>query len=394
MDDNLLFECKAPDFSLLELLSPPCLDPPDPEVDQLPLGGSAESAVNLCLHSSRLRMGVRGSPPLEVSALGGAAGVIDRFPSDASPLSLAPDRIHLRDCYEVPESTILSLMQEAAKLEPPFTSHDTCSMNNNPNPQEECHTLGSTSFLPAPDPQEEDNPPRMVTFPPVSSPGLWAEECRGGTGEVGNGYVLGSCQASDVQSSRADRVGGKGQEGDGHWPMSSTDSHTHPSAPVRTRTPRKQPHPQRSAQSGDPTFQGVTVCMERELVGHLDCRLHITAHYSPGLQQKLTRFRSHSLGHRETPSTPRLSSSEEDPYPGHQRMRRCASCGTQKTPLWRDAEDGTPLCNACGIRYKKYRIRCPKCWHIPKKEGKYFVRCLRCGDPLRLLLNARKGTNC
>lgn len=29
----------------------------------------------------------------------------------------------------------------------------------------------------------------------------------------------------------------------------------------------------------------------------------------------------------------------------------CASCCTTKTPLWRDAEDGTPLCNACGIRW-------------------------------------------
>ncbi|XP_051879679.1 GATA-type zinc finger protein 1 isoform X2 [Pristis pectinata] len=159
---------------------------------------------------------------------------------------------------------------------------------------------------------------------------------------------------------------------------------------VTDRTPRKQPHPQRSAQSGDPSFEGVTVCMERELVGPLDCRLHITAQYSPGLQQKLTRFRSH----RETTLTSHLSSSEEDPCPGHERTRRCASCGTQRTPLWRDAEDGTPLCNACGIRYKKYRIRCPKCWHIPKKEGKCFVRCLRCGDPLRLLMNARKGASC
>lgn len=35
--------------------------------------------------------------------------------------------------------------------------------------------------------------------------------------------------------------------------------------------------------------------------------------------------------------------------------RRCASCRTQRTPLWRDAEDGTPLCNACGIRSAEWR---------------------------------------
>lgn len=36
--------------------------------------------------------------------------------------------------------------------------------------------------------------------------------------------------------------------------------------------------------------------------------------------------------------------------------RCCASCRTQRTPLWRDAEDGTPLCNACGIRLSADRM--------------------------------------
>ncbi|KAJ7353821.1 GATA-type zinc finger protein 1 [Desmophyllum pertusum] len=48
--------------------------------------------------------------------------------------------------------------------------------------------------------------------------------------------------------------------------------------------------------------------------------------------------------------------------------KECASCGTFKTPLWRDAKDGTHLCNACGIRYKKYGIRCVRCWYIPKNK--------------------------
>jgi hypothetical protein len=61
-------------------------------------------------------------------------------------------------------------------------------------------------------------------------------------------------------------------------------------------------------------------------------------------------------------------------------MKECASCGTLKTPLWRDAEDGTPLCNACGIRYKKYRIRCLRCWYIPKKEEKTSSCCTSCGS--------------
>jgi len=31
--------------------------------------------------------------------------------------------------------------------------------------------------------------------------------------------------------------------------------------------------------------------------------------------------------------------------------KRCFSCGTNKTPYWRDGWDGVALCNACGIRF-------------------------------------------
>ncbi|RMC22538.1 hypothetical protein DUI87_00460 [Hirundo rustica rustica] len=63
-----------------------------------------------------------------------------------------------------------------------------------------------------------------------------------------------------------------------------------------------------------------------------DCRLLITA-------------RGHSI-----PAWNRgAASSDDDPSPSTGR-RRCASCGTPRTPMWRTAEGGTLLCNACGIR--------------------------------------------
>ncbi|XP_058579578.1 GATA-type zinc finger protein 1 [Neofelis nebulosa] len=62
--------------------------------------------------------------------------------------------------------------------------------------------------------------------------------------------------------------------------------------------------------------------------------------------------------------------------------RCCASCRTQRTPLWRDAEDGTPLCNACGIRYKKYGTRCSSCWLVPRKSVQPKKLCGRCGVSL------------
>ena len=117
--------------------------------------------------------------------------------------------------------------------------------------------------------------------------------------------------------------------------------------------------------------------------------------------------------------------------------RCCASCKTKRTPLWRDAEDGTPLCNACGIRsskwtrgwgwgphlspnlaawgigktptsgnvplswrflgspcllnvgflhphprYKKYGTRCSSCWLVPRKNVQPKKLCGRCGVSL------------
>ncbi len=65
------------------------------------------------------------------------------------------------------------------------------------------------------------------------------------------------------------------------------------------------------------------------------------------------------------------------------KTKTCASCHTKKTPLWRDADDGTPYCNACGIRFKKYRIRCPACMYVPRKDEKTSDNsCFMCGFQL------------
>ena len=60
----------------------------------------------------------------------------------------------------------------------------------------------------------------------------------------------------------------------------------------------------------------------------------------------------------------------------------CASCGTRKTPLWRDSDDGIPYCNACGIRYKKYRTRCSSCKYVPRKDERTTNMCVTCGGSL------------
>ncbi|KAL2087274.1 hypothetical protein ACEWY4_018333 [Coilia grayii] len=155
----------------------------------------------------------------------------------------------------------------------------------------------------------------------------------------------------------------------------------------RGRTPRKQAHPSRSANPHDPNLQGVIFSMNTELDdGSNQCRLLITSNYSKELpnrgckRKRLPREASSSEEEEEAESICSLSTT-----------KTCASCCTRKTPLWRDAEDGTPLCNACGIRYKKYRVRCTNCWHIPRKDSKSKSKCFKCGDKLRPSAHHKRG---
>ncbi|CAJ0943475.1 unnamed protein product, partial [Ranitomeya imitator] len=113
------------------------------------------------------------------------------------------------------------------------------------------------------------------------------------------------------------------------------------------KTPRKQPTPRKGVENLDPSFKGIEfqmhLCFGKEKCD--DCQLIVTSCYSRGRSRRKSaesrlRFKSTSLS----------SGSEDDHLPAaSSRNKQCASCKTQKTPLWRDAEDGTPLCNACGI---------------------------------------------
>ncbi|XP_067416723.1 GATA-type zinc finger protein 1 isoform X2 [Emydura macquarii macquarii] len=181
------------------------------------------------------------------------------------------------------------------------------------------------------------------------------------------------------------QAGAAGQEGRG-WELGA------PEPGCRRRNPRKQPAPSRGAEPRDPAFQGVTLRMRLCLCqggsgGH---QLLISHRYSRAMYGK--RSRKPNPSHSSlTRAFCRASSSEEDQDSRSvQSSKCCASCQTKKTPLWRIAEDGTPLCNACGIRYKKYRIRCFSCWNIPKKSGKSYSRCPNCGDKLRMAMAQQK----
>uniref|UniRef100_A0A8C2V2W9 GATA-type zinc finger protein 1 n=1 Tax=Chinchilla lanigera TaxID=34839 RepID=A0A8C2V2W9_CHILA len=134
-----------------------------------------------------------------------------------------------------------------------------------------------------------------------------------------------------------------------------------PAGPSQRR-PRKQLKPRQGAERVDPGFKGVTLKFQIKA----DSSLQISPTYSgPELGAPLLA----------SDCGPLLTSDLAGP-------RRCASCRTQRTPLWRDAEDGTPLCNACGIRYKKYGTRCSGCWLVPRKTVQPKKLCGRCGVSL------------
>ncbi|XP_056892428.1 GATA-type zinc finger protein 1 [Takifugu flavidus] len=132
--------------------------------------------------------------------------------------------------------------------------------------------------------------------------------------------------------------------------------------------------------------------MDPELDARRDqCRLLITSEFrgcctslsTHGRGPSSKRVRKPKARMRTSQKSVTTSSSDEETT-SVSKDKICASCSTRKTPMWRNAEDGTPLCNACGIRYKKYRVRCVNCWHIPRKEGNSNSTCLKCGNFVRL----------
>lgn len=187
---------------------------------------------------------------------------------------------------------------------------------------------------------------------------------------------------------------------------------------VKRVSPRKPLKPVKSVNPCDPSFKGVTFHMKTKLKKgkhglktrseaqlvidccftskkkrryskpEFDCKTSRRRLASPGLNPSIFKLQSSpdSIINDESP-TADVDLGVMAPI---QVEKECASCGTFKTPLWRDAEDGTHLCNACGIRYKKYRIRCVRCWYIPKKEEKALPCCTSCGHTYKITLG-RKG---
>lgn len=84
---------------------------------------------------------------------------------------------------------------------------------------------------------------------------------------------------------------------------------------------------------------------------------------------------NHSILHNLKAISRRISAS------GPVEGRACGSCNVMKTPYWRDGWDQSiMLCNACGLRYQKFKKRCSSCKYVPRKEDGECPRCTQCNN--------------
>ncbi|XP_053159303.1 GATA-type zinc finger protein 1 isoform X2 [Hemicordylus capensis] len=340
MESELFVDGQPPDFSVLqELLCPPCLES-EPNNSPAPNPGGAGSET--------------------------AASTVSRCESFGG----------MACCLQIPESRALSFLQETAQL------------LSQPEP------ISSTPGWP----QRQAG---LAMRPRRSATGLQGDSFLVSLGPL-DALSLISLHCSNLESEPVDGIDPPEAKGGGNclWTASleepraaqlqGTGAPNRPeSQRSRKRVSRKQPRPRRSCEARDPAFRGVTFQMKLCENSSEDCRLLISPRYSSGKLEKRSRVPLAREEHK-------AGSSEEEQgcLPTH-RNKRCASCKTRKTPLWRDAEDGTPLCNACGIRYKKYRIRCFQCWNIPKHGGKPYSHCSNCGGKLRVTVSQQKsGKRC
>ncbi|KAL1415001.1 hypothetical protein MTO96_007004 [Rhipicephalus appendiculatus] len=161
------------------------------------------------------------------------------------------------------------------------------------------------------------------------------------------------------------------------WRGSNGSPGGHPSSVSATRGcgRRKKAVPRKSATADDPNFKGAVVHMRLQMVnGEPKLKME---HYYNNMQRRGV-LRPDYAEMREYEDEFEYARREDV----EQQDKQCASCATKLTPLWRDAEDGTPLCNACGIRYKKYKVRCTRCWHVPMRNDNTRSGCKECGGTL------------
>lgn len=122
--------------------------------------------------------------------------------------------------------------------------------------------------------------------------------------------------------------------------------------------------------------------------GHEDDDSYVHGDFDSIKNISMIRHHSTFMGVSVVPSSPlkairpspMRTNSPNIPYKGKFGPNpKCASCQTTKTPYWRDAwNQGILLCNACGLRFAKFKRRCTQCHYVPRKEDKGSRFCPTC----------------
>ena len=133
-----------------------------------------------------------------------------------------------------------------------------------------------------------------------------------------------------------------------------------------------------------------TVCSSATTVIGLRCRvmnLH-ASHYTGKTSKSVRNLEDTTKAEKkEEIEKKKLNQKKKRIVYEEENKKTCQSCGTKSTPCWRPGWDhNLLLCNSCGLRYKKIKLFCDKCFYIPLKNeiggrnGTTILKCRKCGQ--------------
>jgi len=112
----------------------------------------------------------------------------------------------------------------------------------------------------------------------------------------------------------------------------------------------------------------------------------LSLHYDPGfswpLKSHTKRSSSRSATTHITKKRTKVVNTGKTVSRSSSGVMECASCGVHKSPYWHREHTNTLrvlLCNACGIRFKKYKQSCGECTYVFRREEQSESHCPHCG---------------